>query len=184
MNIRFVQIFVKKLDKMQTRASLDYGIQRDVRVDGLALYFYLEARIPLKFGPETTTYAVCARVRVEVSSRNGDRAAGWGETPLSVAWVWPCDLPYDSDFPPCRTSVNFWQTWNDFPLWGHPMESGMPSRKKPAAIAERVQQAKGSAAPSQMLGWPPSLLGSSMWHCSTLWKSHGIRSSIPSIATT
>lgn len=102
------------------------GFNRDVRVDGLALYFLpLKTRIPLKFGPETTTYAVCARVRVEVSSRNGDRAAGWGETPLSVAWVWPCDLPYDSrlsamqDF--CQLLA---QTWNDFPLWGHPMEIG------------------------------------------------------------
>ncbi len=102
------------------------GLNRDVRVDSLALYFLpLKTRIPLKFGPETTTHAVCARVRIDVSSRSGDKAAGWGETPLSVAWVWPCELSYDSrlsameDF--CRLLA---KTWSDFPVYGHPMEIG------------------------------------------------------------
>jgi hypothetical protein len=51
------------------------AFDRNVRVEGLSLYFLpVKTRIPLKFGPETTTHATCARVRVEVSSRLGARA--------------------------------------------------------------------------------------------------------------
>ncbi len=52
----------------------------------------IDLRVPLKFGPETVTRAVCLRVRVEVEAANGKRAEGWGETPLSVSWVWPGTL--------------------------------------------------------------------------------------------
>jgi L-alanine-DL-glutamate epimerase-like enolase superfamily enzyme len=53
-------------------------------------------RVPLKFGPETATSVTCARVRLEVEDRGGNRATGWGETPLSVTWVWPSALAYAS----------------------------------------------------------------------------------------
>ncbi|MDH4476998.1 MAG: hypothetical protein QE274_11015 [Verrucomicrobiaceae bacterium] len=49
-------------------------------------------RVPLKFGPETVTSVVCLRVRVEVEDGAGKRGEGWGETPLSVSWVWPGTL--------------------------------------------------------------------------------------------
>jgi L-alanine-DL-glutamate epimerase-like enolase superfamily enzyme len=46
-------------------------------------------RVPLKFGHQTITQVICARVRVVVEDAAGNLAEGWGETPLSVAWVWP-----------------------------------------------------------------------------------------------
>jgi len=67
----------------------------DVRVVATALHFLeVTNRIPLKFGPETTTEVTCARVRVRVADRSGRTADGWGETPLNVQWVWPSSLPY------------------------------------------------------------------------------------------
>lgn len=100
--------------------------ERDIRVDGLSLYFLpVKTRIPLKFGPETTTHATCVRVRVAVVSTSGLRAEGWGETPLSVAWVWPGELSYDlrlaamQDF--CIVLANGLQK---YPVSGHPMEIG------------------------------------------------------------
>lgn len=51
-------------------------------------------RVPLKFGPETVTSVTCARVSVDVADEQGRRATGWGETPLSVTWVWPSSLAY------------------------------------------------------------------------------------------
>ncbi len=67
----------------------------DVRVVGARLYFLpITTRVPLKFGTETTTSVTCARVCVAVEGRDGRRAEGWGETPLSVQWVWPSKLPY------------------------------------------------------------------------------------------
>jgi len=67
----------------------------DVRVVATRLFFLpVETRVPLKFGTETLTSVTCARACVTVEDRNGKRAEGWGETPLSVQWVWPSKLPY------------------------------------------------------------------------------------------
>src|SRR4029078_7198458 len=67
----------------------------DVQVRGATLYLLpMRARIPLKFGPETLTEVTCARVNLRVADRRGAVAEGWGETPLSVQWVWPSQLSY------------------------------------------------------------------------------------------
>ena len=67
----------------------------DVRVVGTRLHFLpIEMRVPLKFGTETSTSVTCARACVTVEGRDGKRAEGWGETPLSVNWVWPAKLSY------------------------------------------------------------------------------------------
>ncbi len=61
------------------------------RVVSAALHFLpVKTRVPLKFGAQVVTEVTCARVRVVVE-RDGRTAEGWGETPLSVAWVWPDD---------------------------------------------------------------------------------------------
>ena len=66
------------------------GKPTDVYPKKTALYFLpVEARVPLKFGPETLTHVTCARVRMRVEDTFGNAAEGWGETPLSVQWVWP-----------------------------------------------------------------------------------------------
>ena len=54
----------------------------------------VKTRMPLKFGDQVLTEVSCARVKLTVEDDNGHRAEGWGETPLSVAWVWPSTLPY------------------------------------------------------------------------------------------
>ena len=49
----------------------------DVRVVATWLHFLeVKNRIPLKFGPETTTEVTCARVRVRIADRNGRTAEG------------------------------------------------------------------------------------------------------------
>jgi L-alanine-DL-glutamate epimerase-like enolase superfamily enzyme len=92
----------------------------DVRVKAVALYFLpIKTRVPLKFGPEVTTSVTVARVRIEVESLGGKRAEGWGETPLSVQWVWPSTLPYEE-----RHSVLKEFTIQLAELWSHFNESG------------------------------------------------------------
>jgi L-alanine-DL-glutamate epimerase-like enolase superfamily enzyme len=60
------------------------------------LYFLpVKTRMPLKFGAETLTSVTCARVVLRLVNNQGNSAEGWGETPLSVQWVWPGNLPYE-----------------------------------------------------------------------------------------
>jgi hypothetical protein len=67
----------------------------DVRVVGAQLYLLpVETRVPLKFGAETLTSVTCARAALTLEDRQGKRAVGWGETPLSVQWGWPSTLAY------------------------------------------------------------------------------------------
>ncbi len=69
--------------------------QTDICVKGVVLYFIpVKTRVPLKFGKEVLTEVTCARVCVRVEDRKGKYSYGWGETPLSIQWVWPSEKPY------------------------------------------------------------------------------------------
>lgn len=68
----------------------------DIRIVDAELFFVpVKTRMPLKFGAESLDSVTCGRVRITVEKSDGSRAVGWGETPLSVQWVWPSSLPYD-----------------------------------------------------------------------------------------
>lgn len=67
----------------------------DVRIVDVELFFIpVQTRMPLKFGAESLDSVICGRAKVTVEKSDGTRAIGWGETPLSVQWVWPSKLPY------------------------------------------------------------------------------------------
>ena len=96
------------------------------RITGARLYFIpVQTRVPLKFGPETLTSVTCARVALRVADESGREAEGWGETPLSVQWVWPAALPYE---PRHQALKQFCQrlarAWMQFEGAGHPLELG------------------------------------------------------------
>ena len=79
------------------------GNAYDVRCNAADLYFLpVETRVPLKFGTETLTAVTCARVCLRVQDRAGRSASGWGETPLSVQWVWPSSLTYEERYQAMR----------------------------------------------------------------------------------
>ncbi len=68
----------------------------DIAVKAVKLFFLpVATRVPLKFGEQTLTRVICARACVTVEGRDGRRAEGWGETPLSVGWVWPAPLAWE-----------------------------------------------------------------------------------------
>jgi L-alanine-DL-glutamate epimerase-like enolase superfamily enzyme len=98
----------------------------DIHITGCALYFLpVNTRVPLKFGTEVTTYVTCARVWVQVTDTLGRTAEGWGETPLSVQWVWPSKLGYEPRHVAMKKfCVRLAEALPGFASVGHPMEVG------------------------------------------------------------
>lgn len=97
-----------------------------LKVVAAEVYFLpVRTRVPLKFGPETLTEVTCARVRLVVEDGAGRAATGWGETPLSVQWVWPGSLPTADRLAAlqdmCRRLV---RAWPGFDSSGHALEVG------------------------------------------------------------
>ena len=65
-------------------------------ITALRLWFLpVKTRVPLKFGSEVLTSVICARVWLRIRGSDGEEAEGWGETPLSVQWVWPGASPFN-----------------------------------------------------------------------------------------
>ena len=82
-------------------------------------------RVPLKFGHETLTSVTCARVAVGVVGTDGVEAQGWGETPLSVQWVWPSALSYEERHHALKKFCQVLaETWIANRVTGHPLEIG------------------------------------------------------------
>ena len=110
-------------------ASASFGpVSRstDVRVTAVTLWFLpVETRVPLKFGTETLTRVTCARVALRVVDRQGRTAEGWGETPLSVQWVWPSREPYAPRHEALKLfSQLLARAWSSNGDWGHALELG------------------------------------------------------------
>jgi L-alanine-DL-glutamate epimerase-like enolase superfamily enzyme len=128
----------------------------DVQVVGARLWFLpVETRVPLKFGPETLTSVTCARVALTVRDRAGRVAVGWGETPLSVQWVWPSVLSYAQRHAALQALCSsLASAWTEFPAWGHALEVGH------AFIAQALpaQAAQASAELALEIPWLAALV--------------------------
>ena len=98
----------------------------DISISYTSLTFIpVELRVPLKFGAESCTRVTCARACVRVKNAKGKTAEGWGETPISVTWVWPSKLSYEARY---KALISFCErlcrAWRENCATGHPMEIG------------------------------------------------------------
>ncbi len=121
----------------------------DVRPIGAELFFLpVYTRVPLKFGPEVTTYVTCARVRLRVADAQGRTADGWGETPLSVQWAWPSTLGYEERHEAMKAlCVALAEAWAGLDVSGHPIEVGHAflQTELPRLLAE-ANQSRGAGS--------------------------------------
>ena len=107
---------------MATSTSL-----KNVQLESFQYCFLpVEMRMPLKFGSESVSHVNCLRVSAEVVNSRGQRATGWGETPLSVTWAWPSGtLSYETRYEVmvafCKHAAQSFVEVNES---GHPMEIG------------------------------------------------------------
>jgi len=126
----------------------------DIRVASAALHFLpVRTRVPLKFGPETLTSVTCARARVRVEDRTGRTAEGWGETPLSVQWVWPSRLPYEPRHEALKAfCARLASAWTEFGAFGHPLELGWDFQQGPL----KQQSADQGLTPFHLRHGPPA----------------------------
>lgn len=114
------------LDFTPMVAPMSTPQDRAIRIDDVSLYFLpVEMRVPLKFGNQVLSSAICARARVGVSDSRGRTATGWGETPLSVGWVWPAPLDYELRLTAMKDFTRLIATtFADFDASGHAFEIG------------------------------------------------------------
>ncbi len=135
-----------------TKKSTD-SIPKDVQV-----YFLpVDTRIPLKFGPETVTYVTCVRVCMRVEDRAGRSAEGWGETPLSVQWVWPGNLSYEERHTALREFVlKLAAAWQDTNIQGHPMEVGHAFQEH--VLPQLLQETNTVCNPDEHIPWLAALV--------------------------
>ncbi|MEE3060045.1 MAG: hypothetical protein VX371_00350, partial [Verrucomicrobiota bacterium] len=85
----------------------------------------VETRVPLKFGTETLTSVTCSRIRLEARGSSGSGVTGWGETPLSVQWVWPSALSYAERHEALMAfSESLVAAWTDWQREGDALELG------------------------------------------------------------
>lgn len=122
--------------------------ERDIRPLRTALYLLpVKTRVPLKFGPETLNFVTVARVEMEIRDRQGRTARGWGETPLSVQWVWPGEVPYSERHAALiDLTRRLAAAWAEFSEFGHPLEVGHQFQEMvlPGILTDANRQRAGS----------------------------------------
>jgi L-alanine-DL-glutamate epimerase-like enolase superfamily enzyme len=136
----------------------------DIRVAGVRLYFLpVQTRVPLKFGLETLTSVTCARACVTVRDRQGRRAEGWGETPLSVQWVWPSAVSYEARHEALKGfCVRLASALWGFGGWGHPLEVGYDFQEQVAPM-ELSRFNREEAWAGEPMPWLAALIGCSVF---------------------
>ena len=99
----------------------------DIAILFTRLHFIeVKTRVPYKFGQQVLEEITCARARVRVRRTDGVEADGWGETPLSVGWVWPTDqLGYSHREDRLKAfCARLASELGEFEAAGHPLELG------------------------------------------------------------
>src|SRR6266404_1676930 len=131
------------------------------RITSVRLYFIpVQTRVPLKFGSETLTSVTCARVALGVVDDRGREAEGWGETPLSVQWVWPSSSPYDLRHRALKSFCELLAaSWMGFRQPGHAFAMGFTFQKEvlPSVLAAFNRQ-HVQADPHKCLPWLAALV--------------------------
>ena len=155
----------------------------DVHPTGASLYFLpTRARMPVKFGPEICTEVTCARVRLTVRDANGRTAVGWGETPLSVQWVWPSSQSYEARHEVLKKFVTqLAEAWSKFSASGHPMEVGDSFQHEVLPkLTETLQRERGASA--EPLPWLAALVCCSAFDLA-LHDAYGVLHGVPTYRT-
>jgi L-alanine-DL-glutamate epimerase-like enolase superfamily enzyme len=137
------------------------GKPTDIHPAGATLYFLpVKTRVPLKFGTETLTSVTCARVKLRVQDASGREAEGWGETPLSVQWVWPSAISYEERHEALKAfCIGLTLAWGQFREMGHPLEVGNAFiTKQLPGLLEDFNQRRSQHGITEPMPWLAALV--------------------------
>jgi len=114
---------------------------------------------------------------MKVEDTRGNVAEGWGETPLSVQWVWPSSLTYAERHEALKSfCTQLAEAWAAFKISGHPVEVGHAILEDELPqLLERFNQARGSAEP---MPWLAALVCSSAFDIA-LHDAYGMLHQLP-----
>ena len=151
----------------------------DIRIVDFSLQFIpVQTRMPLKFGTEVLSSVTCARVCVIVENNLGQKVEGWGETPLSVQWVWPSEIAYaerhDALIEFCKLIA---KRWDGFDRVGHCLEIGheMIMNDLPAALSGFNDDRSTSA---ESMPWLAALVCASAFDLA-VHDAYGVMNKVP-----
>ncbi|MHC4871175.1 MAG: enolase C-terminal domain-like protein [Planctomycetota bacterium] len=154
----------------------------DVKITGCEMYLLpATMRVPIKFGKETVDSVICSRICVEVEKADGTKAKGWGETPLSVTWVWPAAMTYDDRFEAIKAfSVILTEEWSKVETSGHPMEISHAFQHK--ELKGLLDKFNADRAEDQKMPWLAALVCLSPFDIA-LHDAYGIVNEVPVYST-
>ena len=158
-------------------------LSTDIRIKNFSLDFLpVETRVPLKFGSEVLSSVTCARVKVNVEKLDGRKAEGFGETPLSVQWVWPSDTSYSIRY---QALVDFCkliaERWENFVSTGHCIEIGHELIMKDLPIA--LDEFNQSRLPlTEPMPWLAALVCASAFDLA-IHDAYGVVNEVPTYQT-
>ena len=154
----------------------------DIRAIGASLHFLpVETRVPLKFGAETLRSVTCARASLRVRRSDGRETTGWGETPLSVQWVWPGGLPCEPRHAALKSfSAVLARAWAGFAETGHALEIGHAflDHELPALLRDW----NGAQSPGFAIPWLAALVCASAFDLA-LHDAYGRVNDVPTYET-
>ncbi|MBN2023814.1 MAG: mandelate racemase/muconate lactonizing enzyme family protein [Pirellulales bacterium] len=110
-------------------------------------------RTPIRFGGRTLVEATLLDVAVEVETRSGRRACGFGSMPMSDGWAWPSKTVASADALAAMIGLGrqMAQAAVDGGASGHPLEIAHELGQHCAGVAETIATAAGLAEPMPRL---------------------------------
>ena len=81
-------------------------------------------RAPLKFGGRVVDHTYLINARVDVETRSGQKASGFGSMPLGNVWAWPSSEvePPEAEQAMKKYAEKFGELFASYPEYAHPME--------------------------------------------------------------
>lgn len=101
------------------------GKSSDIRVLDVVVSFEpVSFRAPLKFGGRVVDHTYLINARVEVETRNGQQASGYGSMPVGNVWAWPSSAvePGQSEAAMKAYAEKFGELFASYPEFAHPIE--------------------------------------------------------------